>query len=293
MSGIYLLMRLIAIRKGGDGLIFDDVVQKRIYKTDSYSKGIQFLKKDLLKNYEMILALEANIPGIPRDVFAYETDTIQGIMNVDRFSATWIWVEIEAETEDAVYELLKHLPTGEEIHFKIHNEWMKPLIQKAFGVEFMGKLFDYTVDSEHFKPHIQHDVRELTENDREMMDQYPDKRSPGHPAPRLVDFLDWKWRSQDIGARLFGVIVEGKIVSHVQVDTHIDDVWEIHPFTPEQYRGKGYARSGMSFATKICLESGKIPYYDAGPDNPRAMKLAERLGYCPYQEVTWGKGIKK
>jgi len=271
---------------------FSEKVQKRIYKTDSYSKGMQFLKKDLLKNYEMVLALEANIPGVPRDVFVYETDTIQGVMNIDRFDPTLIWVSIDAMTKDNVYELLKYLSAGEEYHFQINREWMKPLIQETFGVEFTGKRFDYTVDLEHFKPHIQHEVRELGENDREMMDQYPDKLPPGHPAPRLVDFLDSKWRSQDIGARLFGVIDEGKIVSHVQIDTHIDEIWEIHPFTPEQYRGKGYAKSAMSLATQMCLESRKVPFYDAGTDNLSAMKLAERLGYFPYQEVVWGKGIK-
>jgi len=46
----------------------------------------------------------------------------------------------------------------------------------------------------------------------------------------------------------------------------------------------------MSIATQAVLDMKKIPFYDAGPNNPAAMRLAESLGYFVYQKVMWGKG---
>lgn len=61
-----------------------------IYGTEDYSKGAQFLRHDLLHNYGLILALEANVPDVPRDVFIYETDSVQGVMSIDTFRPDWV-----------------------------------------------------------------------------------------------------------------------------------------------------------------------------------------------------------
>lgn len=258
-----------------------------IYKVEDYSKGVQFLRNDLLHNYELIVALEANVPGVPREVFIYEADSVQGVMSIDRFRPDWVWVSAEALTGNAAIALLEELPSGQEFHFLIHREWMKPLVQRIFGVEFTGKRLDYTVDQEHFRPIIQHDVRELTKSDVEILECYPDDRGK---APRLIDLLDWQSKGEKI--RLFGAIDNGNLVAHATIDSDIDEVWGVHPFTPEQYRSRGYGKSTMSLATQAVLDMGKIPYYDAGPGNPPAMKLAERLGYFVYQEVASGKGVR-
>lgn len=258
-----------------------------IYKLKDYSKGIRFLRNDLLHNYELILALEANVPCVPRDVFIYETDSVQGVMNIDRFNLKWIWVSMEALTKDAATVLLEQLPPSEEFNFSIHREWMKPLVQQIFGVEFTGKLFDYTVDVEHFRPSIEHNVRELGKGDEEMLERYPDKRGRN---PRLIDFLDWQ--SKGVKIRLFGIIDNGELVAHATIDSDIDEIWGVHPFTLEKHRGKGYGKSAMSIATQAVLDMERIPFYDAVPNNPAAMRLAESLGYFVYQEVTWGKGMK-
>lgn len=258
-----------------------------IYGTEDYSKGAQFLRHDLLHNYELILALEANVPDVPRDVFIYETDSVQGVMSIDTFRPDWVWVSIEALTENAALGLLENLPPGQEFNFLVHREWMKPLAQQIFGVEFTGRRSDYTVDQERFRPIVQHDVRELTGSDVEILERYPDD---GGKAPRLIDLLDWQ--SKGVKIRMFGIIDNGNLVAHAIIDSDIDEIWGVHPFTPEQYRDRGYGKSTMSLATQAILDMGKIPYYDAGPGNPPAMKLAERLGYYVYQEVASGKGMR-
>lgn len=221
-----------------------------IYGTEDYSKGTQFLRHDLLHNYGLILALEANVPDVPRDVFIYETDSVQGVMSIDTFRPDWV-------------------------------------AQQIFGVEFTGRRFDYTVDQERFRPIVQHNVRELTGSDVEILERYPDD---GGKAPRLIDLLDWQ--SKGVKIRMFGIIDNGNLVAHAIIDSDIDEIWGVHPFTPEQYRDRGYGKSTMSLATQAILDMGKIPYYDAGPGNPPAMKLAERLGYYVYQEVASGKGMR-
>ncbi len=91
---------------------------------------------------------------------------------------------------------------------------------------------------------------------------------------------------------MFGIIHSGELVAHVDIDSEIDEIRGAHPFTAEKYRGKGYGKSTMSTATQVILDMGRTPYYDAGPGNPSAMKLAESLGYFVYQELTSGKGIR-
>ena len=263
--------------------------KNKAYKLRDYSKGIQFLRNDLLHNYELILALEANVPGVPRDVFIHETDSVQGVMSIDRFGADWVWVSTEASTESAARALLEQLPLGQEFNFLVHREWMKPLVQEMFGVEFTGTRFDYSVDQEHFQPIIQHDLRELGQADREMLEHYREENNL-HPQ-WLANFLDSQ--SGDARTVMLGMIRNGELVAHVDIDHEIDEMRGVHPFTAEKHRGRGYGKSTMSTATQTVLDMGRIPYYEAGPDNAPAMKLAESLGYSAYQEVVWGKGMRE
>jgi predicted GNAT family acetyltransferase len=86
---------------------------------------------------------------------------------------------------------------------------------------------------------------------------------------------------------MFALFQEERIVAYATAEGLVEDIWGIHPQTLEQHRGKGYGRAVMSAATEHVLSLGKMPYYDAGPDNPAAMRIAEALGYWVYQEVVW------
>lgn len=258
-----------------------------VHELRDYTKAIDFLRTNALANHHLLLSLEAGIPGVPHEVYVDNPEEIKSVMIVEHFGQRENWVSLESSQEESVLSLLQVLPSDKEYGFILHRNWMRPLVQKLFGVEFTGKRFDYTVDGKKFCPYTLHKARQLTlDVDEEPASKYP--RAYGPHGPSLLDLL----RKQETGQGLmvFGIIEKDEIVSHATLEADLFDIWSTHPFTREQYRGKGYGKAVMSQATQVGLSMDKLLYYDAGPNNPPAMKIAKALGYFAYQEVVWGKG---
>ncbi len=257
-----------------------------VHELKDYTKAIDFLRADALANHHLLLALEAGIPGVPHEIYVDNPDAVKSVMIVEHFGQEGTsrenWVSLESSQEELVFSLLRALPFDEEYGFILHRDWMRPLVEQLFGVEFTGKRFDYTVDRKQFRPYTRHKARQLTlDADEELAAKYP--RVYGPYGPSVLDLLRQ-------GFMVFGIIETDEIVAHATLEADLFDIWSVHPFTREEYRGKGYGKTVMSQATQVGLSMGKLLYYDAGPNNPLAMKIAEALGYFSYQEVMWGKG---
>ncbi|MBM3235106.1 hypothetical protein FJZ31_02280 [Candidatus Poribacteria bacterium] len=56
-----------------------------VHELKDYTKAIDFLRADALANHELLLALEAGIPGVPHEVYVDNSDKVVSVMNVEHF----------------------------------------------------------------------------------------------------------------------------------------------------------------------------------------------------------------
>lgn len=123
-------------------------------------------------------------------------------------------------------------------------------------------------------------VRELTEEDAEIVNHYYTYRS--------------KWSLQDIKDCIekrpaYGYVENGELVSWLLV--HEDDSMGIM-YTKEGYRKKGIAKLLTEYVTAAQLERGMLPYLHIIKDNEASIKLAESSGFKRYGVVEWF-GLKR
>ena len=74
----------------------------------------------------------------------------------------------------------------------------------------------------------------------------------------------------------------GSIVSWAAIKCKSDEVWEMAVATEQPYRGRGYARSVVTHATRAALAAGKKPIYLHEISNTSSARVCGALGYQPY-----------
>lgn len=72
------------------------------------------------------------------------------------------------------------------------------------------------------------------------------------------------------------------IVSWAAIKCKSADVWEMAVATEAPYRGRGFARSVVSHATRATLDAGKVPLYLHDIHNYSSARVCTALGYQPY-----------
>jgi len=138
-------------------------------------------------------------------------------------------------------------------------------------------------DEGRFKPQRGNGARLLTEEDRMLCDRWTKE------YPRAIGPYSYSYANPVP----FGVVEDGELASVAIVLRYDLPLWEIGVETRPDCRGRGYAKSVVSLATRYILESGKIPWYyiDAEPLNVASIHVARALGFVEYAETLNIKSI--
>lgn len=84
------------------------------------------------------------------------------------------------------------------------------------------------------------------------------------------------------GGRVFGQIVDGKVVSWAGVKPFSGIAWDLTIQTLPEYRGRGFAKSAVSAAVKYILENGKVATWGADRTNIASLCTAHSVGFQDY-----------
>jgi len=154
-------------------------------------------------------------------------------------------------------------------------------IQSLFGVptERVVHWLHLYCDEEGFKPYEKHNARRLMpySEDKKICEEWTSK------YPRAISPYSYKY-SNPIS---YGIEVNGELASVSIVLRYNLPFWEIGVETRPDCRGRGYAKSVVSLATREVFTARKIPWYylDADPINIASLKVAKALGYFEHSET--------
>ncbi|MCE5324212.1 GNAT family N-acetyltransferase [bacterium] len=132
---------------------------------------------------------------------------------------------------------------------------LTPVIQPEFWFEGC-RLY---CDRETFVDQTNGDVRDVTDMDEIAVGIYN------------------KW-----GGRVFGQILDGRVVSWAGVKPLSGVGWDLTVQTLSEYRGMGHAKSAVSAAVKYILDNGKIATWGADRTNIASLRTAHALGFQDY-----------
>lgn len=154
-------------------------------------------------------------------------------------------------------------------------------IRTLFGVsrDRIAHWLHLYCDEEDFKPHEKKNARRLMPygRDKEICEEWRSK------YPRAIGPYSYQYANPIS----YGIVVNGELASISMVWRYNLPFWEIGVETAPDYRGRGYAKSVASVATKRVFAGGKIPWYylDIKPTNVASLKVAKSLGYFEHSET--------
>ena len=87
------------------------------------------------------------------------------------------------------------------------------------------------------------------------------------------------------GYLCFGTVLDGRIVSAAAENPHdpSDTVIDIGVETAEGYEGHGYAASNVASLAYYLLDPGMTVTYIAEDNNPASLRVAEKVGFTPWE----------
>lgn len=89
--------------------------------------------------------------------------------------------------------------------------------------------------------------------------------------------LHAKW-----GGPVFGQIVDGETVAYAAVKPLSDVAWDLSVQTLPEHRGRGYAKSVVSAATRHIFENDKLATWGTDRTNTASLRTAHSLGFQDY-----------
>jgi GNAT superfamily N-acetyltransferase len=87
------------------------------------------------------------------------------------------------------------------------------------------------------------------------------------------------------GAPVAASLADGRPVSFCYAGEQTEGLWDISIDTLERYRRQGYAARCVSYMVDEMRRRGKEPVWAAEETNPPSMRLADKLGFVPVDEL--------
>lgn len=156
---------------------------------------------------------------------------------------------------DTAISTLSSSSTLDDDACRVLEAALTPIVQPEFWFEGSRLYCDVTT----FIDLTKGDVRDVT---------YMDETAAGIHA---------KW-----GGRVYGQIVDGKVVSWAGIKPLSDVGWDLTIQTLPEYRGKGYAKNAVSAAVRHILDNGRIATWGADRTNIASLRTAHALGFQDY-----------
>lgn len=236
---------------------------------DELKAIISILKKDLIKNINMINFIEENE--------ILETHTLGNAIMVKGISdREWIYFSCKDKTE---FENLLGLLKPEDNNFAILEDWMIPILSKKFKIKIELSTIKYILSPEVIIPQNKISITELTPEDANYIYTYYDYR----------DYTDTAYIKQRIIKGISAAIKkEEKLVAWAI--THDDGAIGMLHVLPE------FRRQGLAKEVTICIINklrglGKLPFAQIEEDNFKSINFVESLGFVKDRNVHWAKRI--
>ena len=250
-------------------------------EAQDYTPAIAYLRQDVFPNNCLLAALENNQPPVPREVWIarYAAGAICGIMSVEQFP-NWTVADLRTYpmAPEAIPALVGTLDRSQEYRFSVRVEYWEHLQAEVAAAYTTPGIVAMTVVRDDLQildgPGL---VRRLNLADRPLAERYPD---PEHPhQPNLAMFVQ-QAESKPDQEMVFGSVLDEEIVSYIQLDRVVDNIWEVGMIdTRDEYRGRGLAKQLLSQVSDQLLRQGTAPLYQVGVDNVASVRTAEAVGY--------------
>ncbi|WP_028551491.1 GNAT family N-acetyltransferase [Paenibacillus sp. UNC451MF] len=168
----------------------------------------------------------------------------------------------------AIRELLDELPDRIPMVFKVQREDYKKLIKSGFQLKRMRSFYTYSC----FESIPITEINEIIEETELNNSLLPLWSNNGYDPQQLNQMFE-------LGARSYTLYKAGEPVSTCLTFYNYAKVWEIGAvYTPEEHRGKGYAKKVVATAVNRLLEKELLPRYQVLDSNLSSIKVAESLG---------------
>jgi len=226
---------------------------------------ISFLKKDLIKNINMINFIEENE--------ILETHSVGDAIMVKGISdKEWIYFSCKDKTE---FENLLGLLKSEDNNFAILEDWMIPILNRKFKIEVELSTIKYILNPDVVIPQNKIAVTELSPNDASylyMNFDYSEYTNIAYIKERIIKSISAAVRIQD------------KLVAWAAI--HDDGAIGMLHVLPE-FRRQGLAKEVTIYIIKKLRGLGKLPFAHIEENNFNSINLVESLGFVKDRRVCW------
>ena len=226
---------------------------------------IEFLKKDELKNLNIINFIENNpiyfIEKIGNSVIA------KGISDK-------VWIYISSRSEDELKIIKKRLDNDDK-NFAVIEDWMIPILIEGHIIKWKLSTMKLILSNEIVLDDTKHKISELTINDAEYV--FENSEYKGIISLQYIkNRIKYGESSCIYHANkpiAWGMIQDDGAIGFLHV-------------LPE-YRKKGYGRDISLDLIKKVRNQNKIPFVHIETNNEKSMRLAAVLGFEKDKVISW------
>jgi RimJ/RimL family protein N-acetyltransferase len=181
------------------------------------------------------------------------------------------------ETEFVVYlgcsgdlellqEVIREIPRGRSFVFKVRRQEYLRVLEEIFPLRKVREFISYTSGSVFsYSP----DVVESKRFDERLFSLWSRN---GYSRQEIQGYFEQ-------GARAYSILMSGVPVCTCLVFRNYGRVWEVGAvYTPEEFRGRGYAKKVVGAAISRLMSRGLIPRYQVVGGNIESIRLAESIG---------------
>ena len=241
---------------------------------------IAHLRQDVLRNNRLIQSLERTIPAVPCEVWAARRadGTIVGVMLAEKFPERPT-VSLQADFPEAVTAMLGCLKPEQRCNFWIHRHLWEHLEPQLADVTRPTEYIAMALSSDDLRMFASaSETRRLCGLDRESAKRFPFPPW-GLPERRLSYFVEVAEHNPQTQI-IWGVLLEGEIVSYVRVEWVIDNIWEVDAIeTREEHKRKGIAKAVLSHASGELAPQRIALLWRMRSDNIPAVRTAQAVGF--------------
>jgi RimJ/RimL family protein N-acetyltransferase len=181
---------------------------------------------------------------------------------------------IEADSKEALFDLLSVLESSKNYSAILHREWMWPIFENELNATFQNKQYAYGLVRTDFTPQIRHPVRELSANDAALIETIPGWE-------RELTFRHFQRTSKS-----FGIVEDNQLVSYTCAWESGDEREIDWVYTRPDKRRQGYGTSVVSAATEYIFRTGgRKVTATVDWNNVGSLRIWEKLGFHP-EEAT-------
>jgi GNAT superfamily N-acetyltransferase len=241
-----------------------------------------YLERDLLKNVVPLKMLAAYPQGI--EAFHARVDEDEGVLllletAVSPFDAATYptsdkIVLLASDSPTVTKALCQHIPTDQNLVFKLCREADKEIIARQMPVQRKTAYISYTAPTSTKSKWGHHDHVDVSRQwDARLMplyaqNSYTPEEVTGYFASDVI--ADHAWN--------FAIFADNEPVCACLAYKNYKNVWEIGAlYTLPDYRRQGLAQQVVETAVSTLLAYNLIPRYQIREDNEASYQLAEKL----------------